>query len=170
MKKGFTLIELLIVIAVLGILAAGLLATVDPLEQMKKARDSNTRNTTVELYNAIIRYNANKGYMPWDPTSGIADCFIVDQTTLELNQLSAPQPQGCMVGLISEGELKASFSEAVRPLNNKIWLVGGSETVSVCFQPESRAVRQDSATRFEADLTTTACVRAPGSECYWCAQ
>lgn len=169
MKKGFTLIELLIVIAVLGILAAGLLATVDPLEQMKKARDSNTRNTSVELYNAIIRYNSNKGYMPWDPTSAIANC-IDASTELPIAALSAAQPQACMVGLISEGELKGSFSEAVRPLNNKIWLVGGSENVSVCFRPESRAVRQDSATRFSNDLTSTGCAWASVTDCYWCAQ
>ena len=39
MKKslGFTLIELLIVIALLGALAVGLLATIDPFEQLKKA-------------------------------------------------------------------------------------------------------------------------------------
>jgi len=34
---GFTLMELLIVIGVLGILAAGLLAAIDPFEQLKKA-------------------------------------------------------------------------------------------------------------------------------------
>jgi len=169
MKKGFTLIELLIVIAVLGVLAAGLLATVDPLEQMKKARDSNTRNTVVELYNSIVRYNSNKGYMPWDPTSGIADC-LDDSTELAIGQLSSAQAQACMVGLISEGELKQSFSEAIKPLANKIWLVGGSETVSVCFRPESRAVRQDSATRFSNDLTSSGCVWASVTDCYWCAQ
>jgi len=33
-NKGFTLMELLIVIGVLGILAAGLLAAIDPFEQL----------------------------------------------------------------------------------------------------------------------------------------
>ena len=40
-KKGFTLIELLIVIGILGILAAGLQAAIDPIEQLKKGQDSN---------------------------------------------------------------------------------------------------------------------------------
>ena len=43
MKKGFTLIELLIVIAILGILAIALLATLDPFEQLRKSRDGAKR-------------------------------------------------------------------------------------------------------------------------------
>ena len=47
--KGFTLIELLIVIALLGALAVGLLAALDPFEQLKKGTDTGTRNTVSEI-------------------------------------------------------------------------------------------------------------------------
>ena len=40
LSKGFTLIELLIVIELLGALAAGLLAAIDPFEQLKKGVDT----------------------------------------------------------------------------------------------------------------------------------
>ena len=63
--RGFTLIELLIVIALLGALAVGLLATIDPFEQLKKGRDTSQRNTTAEFYNANLRYYATKGNFPW---------------------------------------------------------------------------------------------------------
>jgi prepilin-type N-terminal cleavage/methylation domain-containing protein len=38
--RGFTLVELLIVIAVIGILAIAVLAALDPIEQLKKSRDT----------------------------------------------------------------------------------------------------------------------------------
>ena len=53
---GFTLIELLIVIAVIGILAASVLALINPLEQFAKARDAERKNTLRELANALERY------------------------------------------------------------------------------------------------------------------
>ena len=43
------MIELLIVIGVLGILATGLLAAVDPFEQLKKARDTKAMVRNVSL-------------------------------------------------------------------------------------------------------------------------
>jgi len=57
-KKAFTLIELLIVIALLGALAVGLLAALDPFEQLKKGTDTGVRNTVSEVHGAIIRYYA----------------------------------------------------------------------------------------------------------------
>ncbi|MEK7634177.1 MAG: prepilin-type N-terminal cleavage/methylation domain-containing protein, partial [Patescibacteria group bacterium] len=62
---GFTLIELLIVIALLGALAVGLLAALDPFEQLKKGTDTGVRNTVSEVHGSIIRFYAIKNYMPW---------------------------------------------------------------------------------------------------------
>jgi prepilin-type N-terminal cleavage/methylation domain-containing protein len=55
-QAGFTLIELLVVIGILGILAAALIATIDPFEQLKKANDSSVKNVAVEFVNSNIRY------------------------------------------------------------------------------------------------------------------
>ncbi|MFS8159790.1 MAG: prepilin-type N-terminal cleavage/methylation domain-containing protein, partial [Candidatus Roizmanbacteria bacterium] len=64
-KSGFTLIELLIVIALLGALAVGLLAALDPFEQLKKGTDSGVRNTVSEIQGAAIRFYALKEHQPW---------------------------------------------------------------------------------------------------------
>jgi len=95
--QGFTLIELLIVIGVLGILAAGLLAAVDPFEQLKKGRDSNTRNQVVELHNGFIRYYATHGDLPWNDDACVAD-FTGGPLTLD-----ALNTAGCVDPLISDG-------------------------------------------------------------------
>ncbi len=42
-SKGFTLIELLIVIAILGILAAGVLVAIDPVDKINAANDSKAQ-------------------------------------------------------------------------------------------------------------------------------
>lgn len=168
-QKGFTLIELLVVIAVLGILAAGLLATVDPLEQMKKGRDTTTRNTVVELYNAVIRFNANKGKMPWSTdTDAISGCGSGGGVVAGP---IGPIISTCVQGLVGMGELKSQFTSAINAATDKMFIFGSTEVASVCFRPESKSIRSDPATRFISDLTSGTCT--PGaavSTCYWCAQ
>src|SRR3989339_1192788 len=66
LRKGFTMIELLVVIAVIGILAVALLATLNPLEQIRKGRDTGTRADASQLISALERYNASIGYFPWE--------------------------------------------------------------------------------------------------------
>ena len=72
--SGFTLIELLVVIGILGVLAAALIATIDPFEQIKKAQDSNTKNAAVEFNDALLRYYATHNAFPWELFPAGAGC------------------------------------------------------------------------------------------------
>ncbi len=54
--RGFTLIELLIVIAVIGVLAAIVLAAIDPAEQLARGRDSSRLQTVAGLGHAMAAY------------------------------------------------------------------------------------------------------------------
>ena len=55
-REGFTLIELLVVIAIIGILAAVVILAINPVELMKKGRDSNRKSDLATLSKAIDIY------------------------------------------------------------------------------------------------------------------
>ena len=97
-KLGFTLIELLIVIAILGILALGLMAALDPLEQLKRARDTATRTAVEEFYNAALRYYSVKAAFPWGASSQVA--VVLSSITSDYIQ-----------SLVDMGELKPKFQD-----------------------------------------------------------
>jgi len=160
-NRGFTLIELLIVIALLGALAVGLLAALDPFEQLKKGTDTGVRNTVSELHGSIIRYYAIKNLMPW-------------QTNITL-VASDPQVISYIQDIISTGELKSDFTQLAGNQLGKITLVGTSESITVCFKPESRAFRSDPNTKYLPNFSETTnnpenCgdPGTPSFQCLWC--
>jgi prepilin-type N-terminal cleavage/methylation domain-containing protein len=169
LQKGFTLIELLIVIALLGALAVGLLATIDPFEQLKKGRDTSLRNTVSEFYNANLRYYAIKGYFPWNTatTTNVVSGSVYSDFTSSLTELTAV------------GELKSRFQELAGTGNlNKIKVYSPtSETLSVCFMPESKSFQADPNTIYDMSAGTStgygaACKGAGGTSltCFFCIQ
>jgi len=158
--QGFTLIELLIVIALLGALAIGLLAAIDPFEQLKKGRDTSARNTISEFYNANLRYYAVRGEFPWGTggTSGYLNTMTGDIVST----------------LVTAGELKQRFAELAGTVNlSKMYLNSTSaESLNVCFRPESKSFQIDPNTIYGADGSVAAnCVSQvgpTGSQCYYC--
>jgi prepilin-type N-terminal cleavage/methylation domain-containing protein len=161
--RGFTLIELLIVIALLGALAVGLLAAIDPFEQLKKGRDTSSRNTVSEFYNANLRYYSTKGQFPWG-TSGIGPSSILALATY-------------VTALQNAGELKDNFIQLAGTGNvAKMTLYStGAEDMAVCFKPESKGFQIDPNTIYDMSGSTAgmaSCKSGTGagatSDCYYC--
>jgi len=63
-QKGFTLIELIVVIAILGVLAAVLITTIDPLDKVNLSNDTGLISTITQLGKASDAYAAqhSNGY------------------------------------------------------------------------------------------------------------
>ena len=157
LKSGFTLVELLIVIALLGALAVGLLAALDPFEQLKKGTDTGTRNTVSEIHGSVIRYYAIKDEMPWEEVgtySGTAE-DAVDYISM----------------IVETGELKSDFSSLAGGKLENINIIGNEESVTVCFQPGSKSFRSDKNTKFDSsgvEVTDGSCPSGSSTSCYWC--
>ena len=162
--RGFTLIELLIVIALLGALAVGLLATIDPFEQLKKGRDTSMRNTVSEFYNANLRYYATKAAFPIPITAGFAGAVYPDAIP-------------AVDTLVNAGELKDRFTELAGTGNlSKIFVSStAAEHVAVCFKPESKSFQIDPNTVYDqtgstGTLTCKSTGSAGATDCYFCIQ
>lgn len=172
-KLGFTLIELLIVIALLGALAVGLLAALDPFEQLKKGTDTGVRNTTSESHGAVIRYYAIKNYMPWctDATCGTIRDGAGEPSATTLTSLT-----NTIAEIVSTGELKSDFSSlAGSGTLAKIYITGSNTNATVysCFKPTAKSFINDPNTKFESngtEIAANACKSQGGSrtDCYWC--
>lgn len=172
--KGFTLIELLVVIGILGILAAALVATIDPFEQLNKAQDANSKNTAVEFLNANIRYYTTHSAMPWW-TNG-ATCMGAAVTTLSgVNLTTSPMYSTCLSTLINEGELKQAFTTATGILGT-LYTSEVNGNVTMCYKPKSKSQQRDVSTKYVDQFATTG-VACPGGAtnpvngtCFWCTQ
>ncbi|MFW6110089.1 MAG: prepilin-type N-terminal cleavage/methylation domain-containing protein [Patescibacteria group bacterium] len=132
-EQGFTLIELLIVIVIIGILAVALLAAVDPLEQIRRGRDTETLKAARDFMSAAERYYAYNEEYPWDDTVGSAPQWEkLDSTNWS--------DYG---GLLQDtGELRERFHETSPISEEKLILseedaTGNEDALHVCFEPES---------------------------------
>jgi type II secretory pathway pseudopilin PulG len=150
--------ELLIVIGVLGILAAGLLAAIDPFEQLKKARDTNNRNATIELLSGLQRFYSIHGDFPWNMDKYVSICGRDTGQVLDgfgsINSAAMSMQDtrlsDCILGaLVPDGELKQTFLSGIGGTNIFVGSDVNSKTdLVVCFEPESKSNRSDSSTKY----------------------
>lgn len=64
MRRGFTLIELLIVVAVIGVLAGGVMIVINPAAQFQKANDARRKSDLAQIQKAIETYYQDNRIYP----------------------------------------------------------------------------------------------------------
>lgn len=158
-EKGFTLVELLIVIALIGVLAVAVLAAINPLEQLNRARDTGMESDASQLLAAIDRYYATQEFFPWvkvEPTTYKNDTALARTSARELiiglcsTDCSSADPGG---DLLTQFELKSEFLNRkfiktsgglVPGVLDQLYLAkntGASSSVYACWVPTSNAKR-----------------------------
>lgn len=124
LSKGFTLIEILIVVVLLGILAVAVLSAINPIEQIRKARDSGRKSDAAELLNSYERYYTT--FQEY-PLSGAT--FAASATAADDNSISS---------MVLVDELKAQFTSRRTVSDGELCVtVNAADLVSVCYEPES---------------------------------
>jgi prepilin-type N-terminal cleavage/methylation domain-containing protein len=188
-NSGFTLIELLVVIGILGVLAATLIATIDPFEQIKKANDTKVQNAAVEFQTALVRYYTGQNAFPWsvvgsDCANGSGPTLVTGSTTVY--QVATPVTLkvavGCITDLAKIGELKDSFSNAQGVLEY-IYVSTDATGLkpTVCYLPTSKAGLADKSVIYISKTGTVNSMITSGdtgscpsnggkATCYWCTQ
>ncbi len=63
-SRGFTLVEIIIVVALIGVLAGGLITIIDPAGQLKGSRDSKRKSDLKQIQAALELYRADQGTYP----------------------------------------------------------------------------------------------------------
>lgn len=163
-QQGFTLIELLIVIALLGALAVGLLAALDPFEQLKKGQDTGTRNTAAEVQASAVRFYSIKSFMPWCIDT-LCTGTAAQPDQVSLTTLNGAAYQTAVDAIVDTGELKADFVTLAGAQMDNIFVTGTNDPaeISVCYKPTSKSFRADPNTKYDKDGVES--VNGSGATC-----
>jgi len=168
LNKGFTLLELVIVVAIVAALAVGLLAALDPLEQINKGNDTATNNVMKQIYDASIRFFSIRRFMPWCATA--TECLNPTGTALDVAPMAGDPTVaggGAIANMQNNRELRPNFLVNYARIAPQIIVTGTATTVRVCYQPTSRTFQTESA-NFANRQGTVGCTQNPRLTCWAC--
>ncbi len=167
-KRGFTLIELLIVIAILGIIAVGLLAALDPLEQTRRASDASKRQLATDLMNALDRYYTQQQFPAFCADSTCGTVYLPDTPGVLVSAMDS----NVSTNLSNIGESKSATAYTNHPQATRVYVSrDGSApnyTAVLCWQPESKSQKSNVESRFTSSDGTGTCTPGSTANCFQC--
>ncbi|MDP3954933.1 MAG: type II secretion system protein [bacterium] len=169
-RAGFTLIELLIVIALIGILAVAVLAAINPIEQLNRARDTGMESDATQLISAIDRYYASQEKFPWVVPPALAYGTTTTTNEAAYGFIDAIDGGVGVCGsavcsatgrLLAQFELKPEFANRgfvkATAEDKKLYIakdLGASKSVYACWVPSSKSRRAQAVTGIAVGSTT----------------
>lgn len=135
---GFTLVELLIVVSILSLLTVAVLAAINPLEQLKKGRDTQRKADAATLLAASERFQATFGCYPWKRPASVCNTWVLPYTTVIPAAFT-----GYLRQLLEQDEIKTQFTSRSTVTTGDITSYEDPATgqASFCFTPESKSAR-----------------------------
>jgi len=131
LQTGFTLVELLIVMAILAVLAVGVLIGLNPVEQINRSKDTATQDVITQISQAFERYNAAQIGYPWERLS----------TTLPINMAAALTGSSTSItALTSTNELKSPILTSAELTRIYLGVAASApQFYTLCYVPTSKA-------------------------------
>lgn len=127
-KEGFTLTELLIVLALMAVIALVMIAAINPIEQVRKAKDAGRKIYAGELLKAIERYQATRKENPnLEPSTASLSC----------EEIVGGGPVLDISGL--DGEVSSWFPGLITKEDSRLYvgLLPSFGLAKICHQVES---------------------------------
>lgn len=155
-KLGFTLVELLIVIAILGLIATGIIVAIDPVEQINRGNDASKRQLATSMVSAIQRWYTTKQYSANCTTAACTTSTMTAGTAYLANSASMATIN---TALNSAGESSTATTFTGHPQSDAVYITfkvptGGSASdaaPTTCWQPSSKSEKSKANV---ADLST----------------
>lgn len=179
-KLGFTLIEIIIVVAIIGILAIGLITALNPVEQINRATDTTTLSLAREFLSSTNQYQTNQQFSAACPDLACA-------TYLDSLNSTSPVLMSTLtnvnVALRNQGTTQASdnFINHGQAGSVSVSLTsvtyGKDAQFILCWQPKSNAIKSDATTNNANSTiynnmgvvqTAAACPADNSNTCYRC--
>lgn len=146
-QLGFTMVELLVVISIIGILATAVLAALNPVEQLRKGRDTSRKADAQTLLGALDRFQASFGCYPWawnTTTNTCGSTAVTAKMIVAGDFTSTTTPPGQLSQLMVKDELKTQFTQRASITGQDFYIsadAANNGQVSICFEPESATAR-----------------------------
>ena len=159
-QAGFTMVELLVVISIIGILATAVLAALNPVEQLRKGRDTSRKADASTMLGALDRFQSSFGCYPWAWTGTACGAGVFTAGAITTSSFSTGQLRELML----KNELKDVFSSRSTITNSEMYIsLSSTHQASICFEPESNTGRGGGFGPIRNSLNTaagTSCITA----------